>query len=264
MNALKKFYSFVKLNWKTSIVYRFSFMASIIISPLYLLMAYFIWQAVFTTSSVIKGYTFDDMITYYVVGMLVNHFIFNMVGNNLQDKILSGDLSQDLLKPFPVFLQLLSSDVSERAFAFVVEVIPVFIISLFLFKLKVNLLFGSLFLVSMILSFFINFLIGYLMGMLAFWTSRIESVQWLMFLVVRFLSGEFIPLDFFGPLMFGILELLPFYYLRYGVIQVFLGKLGIIGSLRIIGIQIVWIFLLYLAVQTIWKIAIKRYGAVGG
>lgn len=260
---LKKFNAYVKMYWKQSIVYKLSFMSSIVISPLMLIMMYYIWQSVFQSTDMIYGYTFSDMITYYVIGMLVNHFIFNMVGNTLQEKILYGELSEDLLKPFPVISQLLASDVAERAFAFIVEVIPVFIISFLLFKIKTSLVYGMFFIISMVLAFFLNFLIGFLMGMLAFWFSKIESIQWLMFLVVRFLSGEHIPLEFFGPVLFAVSEFLPFFYLRYGVIQVFLGKLGIYGSILFLAKQLLWIVLFYLAIRFVWKIALKRYGAVG-
>jgi ABC-2 type transport system permease protein len=115
----------------------------------------------------------------------------------------------------------------------------------------------------MVLAFFLNFMIGYLMGLLAFWISKIESMQWLMFLGIRFLSGEHIPLEFFGQGFLFFSRFMPFYYIRYGVIQVYLGKFGIIGSLQFMFIQLVWIIILFYLIKIIWSVALKRYGAVG-
>ena len=61
-----------------------------------------------------------------------------------------------------------------------------------------------------------------------------------------------------------ISKYLPFYYLRYGVVQIFLGKLGLNGSLQLLAIQLFWIMFLGILVNILWKVAMKKYGAVGG
>ncbi len=267
MSYMWKFIAFAKREFKTGIAYRFQFLSSIVISPLMLVLSYFIWQAVYNNQgeTIILGYSFNDMITYYVLSMIVGHFIFNMVGNDIQEKILYGDLNQDLLKPFSVFSQFLSRTVADRAFAFIVEVIPVFIISFVIFKIKLaSFMIFLLFLISIILSFFINFLINFLMGVTAFWLSRIDSLQWLFFIFIRFASGEFIPLDFLGNTLLIISRYLPFYYIRYGVIQIYIGKFNFQEIIIFFLVQLIWILVLYIFIRSLLKIALKKYGAQGG
>lgn len=267
MSYIRKFLGYANMEFKTGIAYRFQFMASIIISPLMLLASYFVWLAVYNNSSTptLLGYSFQDMITYYVLTMIVGHFIFNMVGNELQEKILYGDLTQDMLKPFSVFSQFLSRTVADRAFAFFAEVIPVFVISFLIFNLKFAGIASALFfIIGIIFAFLINFLVNFLMGIVAFWVSKIESIQWLLFFGIRFLSGEFIPLDFLGAGLFSLSKFFPFYYIRYGVIQLFLGKLGLQESLVFFLVQIFWIILLYVCIRVLMQIALKKYGAQGG
>lgn len=267
MHYFKKFFALARMEFKTGIAYRFQFLSSIIISPLMLIASYFVWQAVFNNSgsALILGYSFSDMITYYVLSMITGHFIFNMVGNDLQEKILYGDLTQDMLKPFSIFSQFLSKTVADRAFAVVAEVIPVFLISFLLFRLNIAGIWPvAFFIIGVGFAFFINFLVSFLMGIAAFWFSRIESIQWLLFFFIRFASGEFIPLDFFGPYLFAVSKFLPFYYIRYGVIQLFLGKLTFMESISFLAVQVFWILALYLSIIILLKVALKRYGAQGG
>jgi ABC-2 type transport system permease protein len=266
MSYLSKFIAYGKMEFKTGIAYRFQFMASVVISPLMLLLYYFVWQSIYTnTGANILGYSFSDMITYYVLVMIVGHFIFNMVGNDLQEKILYGDLTQDMLKPFSIFSQFLSKTLADRVFAFFVEVLPVFFISFIIFRLKiVSIAAICFFIIALLLSFLLNFLISFLMGIFSFWVSRIDSIQWLLFFFIRFLSGEFIPLDFLGATVLGILKVLPFYYIRYGLVQVYLGKLSFGETLSFLGIQVIWILILYFFIRVLLAIALKKYGAQGG
>jgi len=188
-----------------------------------------------------------------------------MVGNELQEKVTYGELTQDLLKPISIFSQFLSRTIADRLFAFLVEVIPVFVISFIIFHLKLISITATLFFViTLIFAFFINFMLSFIMGLLAFWVSKIESLQWMMFIFTRFLSGEFIPLEFLGSFVFSVSKFLPFYYIRYGAIQIFLGKTTLAESLTFILIQIIWIIFLYLIIKIIWGYALKKYGAVGG
>jgi len=266
MQYLTNFLAYAKLQFKTSFVYRLQFMASIIISPLTLVLYYFMWQSVFAnTTGDVLGYTFPEMIKYYVISMIIGHFIYNAVGNKMQEKIIYGDLNQDLLKPVSIFMQFLAKELSERGFAFIAEVIPVFVISFVFFKLTLpHITLLLVFALTVFFAFMINFLLSFLIGLLAFWVKNIQSVQWLTFIFIRFLSGEFIPLEFIGYRFLEISKILPFYYLRYGPIQVFLGKFSQAELFTFILIQTAWIISLYLLIRIAWHFSLKKFGAEGG
>ncbi|MBD3204268.1 hypothetical protein GF327_08290 [Candidatus Woesearchaeota archaeon] len=262
---MRKFITMGRMEFKTSIAYKLNFMSSIIISPLMLMLYYFIWSSVYSNNAGdILGYSFEDMITYYVFIMITGHFIYNRVGHKLQQKVLYGELTQDLLRPYPVFFQFLSRELADRIFAFFVEVIPVFIISLIIFN--INSFQGSIlfFFIALIFAFLINFMLGFITGTLAFWVKKIESFQWLMYIFMRFLSGEFIPLDFFGTYLLNVSKFLPFYYLRYGVVKLVIEKVSFFEGARFIGIQIIWILILIAVYKLLWAKALKKFGAEGG
>ena len=229
---------------------------------MFLAMFYFIWNAIYENSSsqTINNYSLNEIVTYYIVSMLIGHFIYNAVSVKIQEKVMLGDLNPDLLKPYSILSQYFSIEVAERSFALIFEVLPVLIISFFLFGLQIPSLFAIfLFSIGLINAFLLNFLLSFLLGLLAFYTKDIRAVQWLFHVAIRFLSGEFIPLEFFHA-YFSFAQYLPFYYIRYGLIQIFLEKEGA----WIILAQIFWIMFFYVIVKIAWKISMKRYGAVGG
>jgi ABC-2 type transport system permease protein len=266
MSLVSKFVAFGKLQFKTSVNYRFEFMSSIILTPLTLMLYYFVWSSIFSnTSQIIEGYSFSQMMTYYILSMIIGHFIYNTVGNNLQEKITYGNLSQDLLKPMSVFQQFMAKTVFDRLFALVTEVLPVLVISYLLFDFSIVSFVNTMFfLISVVMALFLNFLLSYAVGLVAFWINRIEAIQWLMFIVIRFLSGEFIPLEFLGSALLSLSKYFPFYYLRYGPIQLFLGRFTIERSVQLMAIQLAWILGLYIIIRVIWSYAIKKFGAEGG
>jgi ABC-2 type transport system permease protein len=266
-NYIRKFLAYGVMNFKTGMAYRMQYMSTIIITPIILLMNYSIWYAVFANSgqSTILGYSFSDIVTYYVISMVIGHFIYNSIGNEISEKVTYGDLNQDLLKPFSIFSQSLAMTISDRFFAFVSEVIPVFVISLIFFDIHIASLSSfALFIVSCIFALVLNFLIGFLMGMISFWMSKIDSIQWFVFFFVRFASGEYVPLDFLGTAAFAISRFFPFYYLRYGVIQIFLAKQTIFEAGIFLLIQLFWILGFYLLIKIIWHFALRKYGGSGG
>jgi ABC-2 type transport system permease protein len=264
MFGLKKLFSLIELHFKSAFIYRADFMASIIITPLMLIMQFYIWQKFFDQSSLILGYTFDDIMKYYIIINLIGHFIYNQVGSRIQQKIIHGDLNQHLLKPISVLQQLLSQVMAFRILAFFVEVLPIFILVVIFLNLNMLWYTYIFVLIAMIFSFFINFFISYLIGLLSFWLYKSESFQWLTFWAFMMLSGQFVPLEFFGETFFMISKYMPFYYLRYGVAQIFLNKFTIDQTINFISIQLIWIIILYEISRFLWNKALKKYGAVGG
>lgn len=266
MLKIKKMYAFFKLQIKKAFIYRLQFLSSIIISPIILLLFYSIWRAIYSNynSSQIMGYTFEQMMMYYVITLLIGHFTYNIVGNKIQRSVVYGYFINDLLKPLDPKLQFLSIEISDRVFALFTEVIPIFIISVLLFNIHTSILNAIFFSIGLVIAFFLNYSINFLMGLLSFWIIKIDSVQWLTLFVVRFLSGEYAPLEIISPLFLKISMYFPFYYIRYGVAQIFLDKFTLHQSIEFLIIQASWTFFLFIVGSFIWEKSIKRFGAVGG
>ena len=102
------------------------------------------------------------------------------------------------------------------------------------------------------MAFFLYFLIG----LLAFVINNNSSITALKWVLISLAGGFFMPLDFFPNWINRVLDLLPFKYMIYWPIQVFLNKEnynGIDTFLVILIHQFIWIVVLYILCKLSWK-----------
>ena len=80
---------------------------------------------------------------------------------------------------------------------------------------------------------------------------------------LEFASGEFFPLSILSPLFFYILAGLPFAFLLYYPLIVYLGKLSLHKTALVILAQVFWIAVFSLAALVVWKKGLKKYSGEG-
>jgi ABC-2 type transport system permease protein len=110
----------------------------------------------------------------------------------------------------------------------------------------------------------IQFFISYSVALFAFWMLEISTVVFIVFSFEYFLSGHMFPLAFMPPLVQAVLKYLPFPYELYFPISVFMGQVRGAGLWEGLAIQFVWVLLLWLVANTLWRRGLSRYQAVGG
>ena len=82
--------------------------------------------------------------------------------------------------------------------------------------------------------------------------------------MVRFVSGSIIPIIFF-PLWFQkFLMFLPFGSINYTPVMIYLNKYTGYETMKVLGIQVLWITILYLFSKFFWRKAIKKLTIMGG
>ncbi|MEK6967122.1 MAG: ABC-2 family transporter protein, partial [Nanoarchaeota archaeon] len=162
MISVSKFVTLGAIQLRRDLIYRADFLLSLLVTPTILIVNYFIWKAVFSTGTqTVAGMTFAEMLTYIVLAQLISIFIFNATSNTLQQKVQSGELGQDLLKPIHPFISLLAAALTSRSIALFLEVIPLAVISWFLFKPQIPISAVSIFFVfSLLLALILNFIMS--------------------------------------------------------------------------------------------------------
>jgi len=262
----KKFLSLVRIGFKDAVAYRFHFYVTLITSPLQLLIYYFLWSSIFDYSGqeVIRGFTFGGIIAYYALNMIVAFFTWSHVDEWFEHAVRHGDLVNDLLRPFKLMYLFFFTLLGISSLAMIIEMVPFFLIAVFFFGLKIAPLFYfTTFIISMCLALLLNFFISYLVGMTAFWFKRISGLRRVRRALVVFLSGGMIPLTFFPIIFQKIFAYLPFQYVRFIPINIYLGTYPYIKTLSLIGIQIFWILILYFIAELIWYKAFRKFAGAG-
>lgn len=250
---------------KNSMAYRFDMALSIIVAPAALIVTYFLWNAIYSNSNVdiIGGFALTELIAYFVMSWIVGGFSWTPVDNDLSYDIRHGNIVKELLKPINFIKLWFFADMGGRFLAVIIELIPIWVICLFLFNLKLNIAYLPFFIVALPLTFTINYLILSIVGMSAFWVIQNNGVRKLNRIFTLFLSGMLLPITFFPAWFQKLSYFLPYQYLTFVPVNIGLGKYSIPVTLKFLGLQIVWIFILYLLNFLVWRAAMKRVSAVG-
>lgn len=232
-------------------------------------LVFFLWDSVFSDPGrVVFGYDRDRILTYVFGILLLKALILSARAVDVASEISRGDLTNYLLKPINYFRYWFTRDISSKALNLIFAVVEAILLYLLLrppFFLQTNFVTIAGFLISVFLAILLFFSILFLVNMIAFWAPSMGwSAQFLMIvIVVEFLSGAIFPIDILPGSIQSILSYLPFPYLLYFPLQIYLGKLSsgiVVKSLLIAG---VWVAILLFSVNSVWKAGLKRYAAEG-
>ncbi len=267
---MKVFLEVIKLNFKVSFQYKWTFAMTLLVQPILLFINIALFKSIYTYNDTasIKGYGFEQMVWYYTAYYVVLSFVWNSITNQISRSIISGELATDLLRPITVFRFMLASAISSRLVAMLADFLPGMIIySLILFPTFLTLKSFLSFLVITVLAFLLNYLFSFLLGMSAMVIKNNMSLSIIREVLQAIVGGGVIPLEFMPVWVNRIFDFLPFKYIIYWPIQFFLNRVegDTLGSLvRIGSIQILWIIAFYVVIQILWKRLIKKFCAAGG
>lgn len=247
--------------------YRSHMAVSLLVGPVSFLVQVFIWRAVFSQQEVVNGLTLEQIITYYGIAAVIGYLIFDFADWNLQMHIQTGSFLIFILRPLSHRYYALAQKAGHRLLSFWLEFLPIFLLFFFVFRIRLIPARPFWFVISITLAFLMMFLVNYCVGIMAFWMTKAEGVR-RMFLIMRdILAGTFIPLTFFPEIIQKLFFFLPFQFITYVPIKVFIGSYELAGiSLSIpaiVGIQAVAVLLMWLVSEGLWRLGIKRFTGVG-
>lgn len=253
--------------YKEWTAYRSHMAVSIFVGPVFFLTQAFIWRAVYSSRTTLNGLTLEQMLTYYGISAVINYLTYDSADWDLQMLIRTGQFLTFMLRPLSYGYFAFSQKVGHRILAFWVELVPIYLIFFYLFKIELIPVAPWWALLSIFLSFVLVFFTNYCIGITAFWLTKTEGIR-RAFLVARDLAaGTFIPLTFFPEIMQKALFFLPFQFITYVPTRVFIGDYELVGLTmsipEIVGLQFVATLVMYGVSKILWRFGIKRFTGVG-
>ena len=248
-------------------VYRSHSMVSLFVGPVYFLVQYFIWKAVYNTHDSISGLSLEQMITYFAIASLINYIIMDFADWNLQMLIHTGKFLTFVLRPMSHVYFAFSQKVGHRVLGIIFEFIPLFLI--FTLILKIRLVPARPFwaVISIALGFVMMFLVDYCVGITAFWLTRTSGVRRMFLLLRDICSGVLVPLILFPVFFQKVFFILPFQFITYVPIRVLIGSYELAGISctipQIVGIQAIAVMLMTLFTILFYKQGMKQFTGVG-
>jgi len=262
----KKYLAIIKISLLSVMAYRLSFLMWRIRTIFTFLTIFYFWSSVIPQNNSLFGYSHSQMLTYVFGITIIGIFVFSSSTNSVGEEINDGNLSNFLLKPINYFSYWLTQDLGDKivnlAFT-IIELLILFLLlrpPIFLQKDLVTILltvFAGL--IAAITYFFINML----MGFIAFWNPEIWAPRFIFFVLLGFFAGQYFPLDILPKPVFEFFQLLPFAYLLYFPVKVYLGQLVFGQVVQGFAVGIGWSIVIFFIMIFVWKRGLRSYSAQG-
>jgi len=267
--SVKKFWSVFKLVWIERMAYRVNFFMEILSAILSSLIVIFLWIAIYRSAGkeVIGGYSLGEMVTYLLGGGLINSFILTTAENpETSQSIQDGTLSTLLIKPLGPYGVWFVRDLGSKAFLFVLGLLGY--LTVFFFFRNYLIFFPDLghflyFLLSLFLAALLQFLLFEALSLLSFWVENTYGIRFTMRVIMEVVGGAIIPLSFFPQILQKVSGLLPFPFLIYLPMRIYLGKIPL-GEVPLeLGKEVGWIVGFVLLNIVLWKRGVRQYVSMG-
>lgn len=270
-HQIRKIRAVAIVTYKEWAAYRTHSMVSIFVGPVYFLVQYCIWKAVYSAQggagAVINGMTLEQMLTYFGVNALIGYLTMDFADWNLQMLVRTGKFLTFALRPLDHKLFAFSQKLGHRVLGFFFEFLPCFLIFMFAFKIKLIPDHWILAIISIALGFCMTFLVNYCIGLTAFWFVRAQGIRGVFQALQTVFNGSLIPLVFFGDNWQKVLFFLPFQYMLYVPSRVCTGSYELAGHTyeltQIVGIQACAVLIFLIITCAMYKAAMKRFNGVG-
>jgi ABC-2 type transport system permease protein len=260
------YWEFGRVGFVNTLAYRLRYFTGIITYFIYVSVYYFIWKAIYEHSASIEGFDFAHLLTYVGVGWIIRSFYFNSIDQELAYQVTEGRLAMDLIKPVNIQMMYVARAAGESIFRLGLLTIPTALVLFLVYPLRppASAWHAGAFLLSVVLSFFIVAAINFAVGTFAL---RLQSILGLLrakFFLLELFSGLLLPISFFPEAFQKVFKLLPFEYISYVPMLIYLGKLNGRGLLFAIGWQVFWVAALLAAGDALWRWSSRKVIIQGG
>jgi ABC-2 type transport system permease protein len=264
--VLRLYWAFARVGFINTLAFRLRYYTGIVTYFIYVSVYYFIWKAIYEHSTSIEGFDFGHLLTYIGVGWIIRSFYFNNIDQEIAYLVIEGRLAMDLIKPVNIQLMYVARAAGESVFRLALLTVPTAVVLFWVYPLRLPTSLGraGAFLISVVLSFLIVAAINFAVGTFAL---RLQSILGLMrakFFLLELFSGLLLPMSFFPQVAQKILGFMPFEYISYVPMLIYLGKLSARGVARAIGVQILWIGILLAMGDALWRWSSRKVTIQGG
>ncbi len=263
---MKKYLWAFKMSFAHMTTYRLNFFIGRLRNVIIFLLFYFVWLTLTRDNGRFAGFTTEELTTYVVLVTLMRPLIFGDQSRRIAMDINDGSFSQYLIKPVNHFVFFYFRELAERSLLFISALVEIVLLSI-LFKIHYifpqNIEAFSLFLAGLFFAHILYFVISYAVSLLAFWSHQAMGPRFLFEWFLEFASGAFFPIRILSAGWQSVLALLPFMYLIYAPVGLYLGWFSASEIQGIFTAQIFFIFLAAIIARVVFRRGLLRYSGEG-
>lgn len=254
----------MSLGIKKKFVYKFSIILILFSSMASIFILQKFWLALYGSEP--SQYLY--MANYAIVSQFLGILYRFGSPNNLANRIRSGAISIELLRPWEYINAMLFEDLGTIIGNLLSSGVVLIVTAKLLFDFYIPSV-GSilLFFFSALLGFLVLFLVKTLVALSCFWLVEASALLVLVNVVVNLLSGQFLP-SWMAPEWFEkIMNALPFIWIYQKPISIYMESVEAGGNgeiYQILFMQFVWVVILYIVILKVWRIAVDKLSVQGG
>ncbi|WP_289285820.1 ABC transporter permease [Parablautia intestinalis] len=248
-------------------VYRVSFWLNLVYTFLMMYSVGYVWRALYAANPDAAGVPLPNMVSYAVMGVALEAILHPRNGPQfyIMEQVRKGTIEMDILKPVDFQFYMFTKNMGGLAVRFLFLVLPSLITAYFLFSLKLP-HFPALmgFVLSLACSVVISFFLNFMLGLLSMVTMNIKNINWGYNAVLRFFSGQMVPLWIFPGMLRILGNILPFRCIYSIPASIYIGNYAGMDMLGALGVQGTWIILLWISSRLLMKKVFARVMIQGG
>jgi len=263
---MKQYLYILKGAMQSNFAYRAATLINLSANLLYIIILYYLWQAIYADKEQLNGLTFEHTFLYLVIAATLFNIYRTFTDYHISFDVTSGDIVNYLLKPIDYQLYCMSRSLGRICGNFIMILIPTALLMYFVLGMTLpvdqNWFFS---ITSFVLAWLIIFMLDYIIGLVSFYTQSIWGIfQTRESLVVVF-SGVLIPFAFFPQWLQDILEFSPFVAMYYTPITLLMGQVAdTTQALVMIANQLFWLGVFFVICRVFFKKATQVITINGG
>jgi ABC-2 type transport system permease protein len=213
----------------------------------------------------VGGFTPGEFAAYYIVWTLVRNMNIALTPYAWEERVRGGELSGMLLRPIHPIHGDLAGLAGWKAVVIVLWLpLAAFLTLIFQPTLAIRPIDVVVFFLAIWGAYVLRSMFLWLLGLVTFWTTRVGPVFDIFFTAELLLSGRLVPMSLMPDWAQQLAGFLPFQWTFGFPIEALIGQLPTEQLLGGLAMQLLWIAISALLVAGVWKLAVRRFSAVGG
>ncbi|MFC1936738.1 ABC transporter permease [Chloroflexota bacterium] len=263
---MKPYVAIAKGSFQAGLAYRSGFIFTILNNLAYMSIAFFLWRSIYQGRETLKGLTFNQTYLYITLASSLFILLKTWTDWEISYQITEGSIIMSLVKPINFQLQMMAHSVGFSLMNLISISLPSVLFLIFVFKIPIQTGIGYFFFpFALVFSFLLNTTIDYIIGLTSFYTESIWGISSTKDIIVTFLSGSLIPLQFFPETAQKVLKLLPFQAMYHlPLMMVTIPNQKPINYILMLGVQAFWVVAVFAFAHLFYNRAIKVLRVSGG
>ena len=257
---------FSRIGFLNMLAFRLRYYTGIITYFINISVYYFIWKAVYSYDAHYAGLNFAQMVTYVAVGWVIRSLYFNNIDHQMADDILEGKISMIMLKPVSIQGSYIARALGESGFRLLMLTAPTAVVIALVFPVvpPASALHFAAFLAALVFSILLVAALNFIVGACAVSLKSILGLLRAKFWMQELLSGLLVPITLFPSPLREISAMLPFQYIGFTPLMIYLGKMSWPQIGRAFALETFWVVFLLAGGGWFWRLLSRKLVIYGG